>query len=112
MKFYHVSLDINGFDPNKVLLIKQAVNDVCVFNNWFIPYATQEGVVMQASCETMVDAPSDKSSKETAEELALKIASKVWSANGGYCGVHVGANCLSDKPEFVFDVDTAIKEIF
>jgi len=104
MKFYYVSVQIKGFDPSKVLMIKQAVSQVCPFNNWYVPSATKDGLVLEASCDTIVNAPNEKSSKEAAHELAREMALKAWEANGGYCGVHVGATCLSDSPDFEFDI--------
>lgn len=110
MKFFHISVDITGFNPDKIIKVTAAADSVFNFGgSWFVPQSKPDGITIQASNLGVINI--EKESEEAARQVATDIANKIWDANGAYCKVHVAATCLSDKPDFEFDI-TAAKEIF
>jgi hypothetical protein len=109
MKVFYFSVDIRGFNPERLFKVTEAADSVFKLGAWFVPQSGPEGVAIESAGIGVVE--TDKDAQDAAKDIATRIANKVWDANGAYCKVHVGATCLSDKPEFEFNI-TAAKEVY
>lgn len=91
-RLYNISITIEDVCPTRCDAIKEAVNVVWRFNDWF------DRKTAEALFELTASNDGSLAGGESEKELAQELVEAVWKANGKFCPVTVDATCLTDLP--------------
>jgi hypothetical protein len=87
-RFYDMTVEISGHNPDKEPQIKTVAEAEWPFDNW---WSSGEGE-MQASAQDSL------SGGESEEQFTERLSVTIWRANGGFCEVVVNATYLENLP--------------
>jgi len=93
-RFYEMSVDVSGYDPEKVAEIQAAAEGEWPFDNWY-----DSGESLTASGQ------ENLSGGEGEEEFTERLSLAIWRANGGFCRVVVDATYLENLPYETHELD-------
>jgi len=92
-RYYNVSVEIEGFNPNRESEITIAAKEEWDFEDWY-------------NSGNNIDASGDGylCGGESEEEFAERLSKAIWKANGAYCRVAINCTYLEDLPSEYYEL--------
>ena len=94
-RFYDMTVEISGHDPEKASEIQAAAKEHWPFTDWWFQ---DEGTMQSSAQDYLCGGLSE-------EEFTERLGVAIWRANGGFCEVSVDATFLEDLPYEVHTLD-------
>jgi hypothetical protein len=93
-RFYEMTVEISGHDPEKEAAIQAAATKEWPFDDWICSEGNMRASAQDSLC-----------GGETEEEFAERLSIAIWHANGYFCEVIVNATYLENQPYEIHSLD-------
>ena len=87
-RYYEMTVEISGHDPEKEDHIKKAAEGVWPFSDWMV---SDKGDLQASAQHSLVGGESE-------EQFTERLSVAIWQANGGFCEVVVDSTYLENLP--------------